>query len=549
MSWDVHMSVENDQTTNIPALVLDLQPIYGDRPIIEMSNSRLKKIATFFGVSISTSEDGRQYKISQDSHYKEDMTEQARSALKDLHEWAQSQTVYHPSKIRDGQVLQDIFSKHQSNSRVKAERTTENETPENGGQTMTHGSKRKIPSFNSEAAATISRADGISLASLNGYLSRQNRDRFLKEFEVQMHVRVEANDRGSFDVMMPIYHEGPVHTNLTNKIAAALGYLQEKLDQDGNFNRMFVQKTINLAVGDKLAPKFAKEAAPEPLPAVVTPVISPTGRFVCPVRFNLPLFDESGYLAMTSTSGRPKEWQLTINQRAYKDALFDPEKKLIIAHGVAGSAKTDIMLWCGLRQLQLGTISKIYYERPMVAIDDIDPGALPGDLNKKTGPYASVIVNKIIEWLANGDRKKGEKVFNELQSRGCLEQYNGMMKNGDTIYDAILLVDEAQNKSMNELYHLATRAGDGAKIVISGDFEFQNSLTRKRQSGFRDFVEMTANVPLAQAIEMQESDCKRSELTQQIYMARKAFEEAKAAREQSFSGQKVVPLASMRGPN
>jgi hypothetical protein len=411
--------------------------------------------------------------------------------------------------------------------------------------------------FNNEPWINISHYQRHPLADLHTYLARQRRDSFLVEFERKLSVRVELDKELGFDVFLPSNHEGPVDSTLISQVEIALMNLQTRREKNLPVTRDNISYELNRVIAGRLTPQFAKEAANPNASAYSSDFSAkkpataalPPDRFACPVQFSLPLFDEYGHLDMTGTDGTPKAWDLTANQRAYKDAHFDPDKRLIVAHGVAGSAKTDIMIWCALRMLQMGLIKKIYFDRPMVAIDDIKLGALPGGLDGKTGPYNSVFVSKIIEWLAEGQRDKGVRTYNELLKRNALEQYNGLLKAGDTITNAILLVDEAQNKSLNELYHLGTRAGDGSKVVISGDFEFQNSLTGKRQSGFKDLVEIATNVPLARIIEMGEQDCKRSELARQLYTARKAFEAARFSRQPNLAPPlRIVPSAP-NGPS
>lgn len=132
--------------------------------------------------------------------------------------------------------------------------------------------------------------------------------------------------------------------------------------------------------------------------------------------------------------------------------------KLGIFLGVAGTGKTTAALGQALSDLQNKKVHKIVLCRPTVAIDE-DIGFLPGDTTEKLMP-----------WLGAFSDVLGDISHNKLEDfQENIEIVPVGMLRGRTIKKAVLIVDEAQNLSYNQLKCIITRVGIGGKIILCGD--------------------------------------------------------------------------------
>lgn len=177
------------------------------------------------------------------------------------------------------------------------------------------------------------------------------------------------------------------------------------------------------------------------------------------------------------------------------DLLFDDNIKLLTLAGPAGTGKSLITFAAGLEQLS--SIGKQGKFNKMVIIKPVQPvgkeiGFLPGSLEEKLEPWTAPI-NDCLEFLM-GSKKVGftTKLQNNRKKSNNSEHYShhndnsylSLMKEkglievdamtfirGRTIANAFIVIDESQNLTLHELKTIVTRAGDGSKIVLTGDIE------------------------------------------------------------------------------
>lgn len=168
------------------------------------------------------------------------------------------------------------------------------------------------------------------------------------------------------------------------------------------------------------------------------------------------------------------------------DLLLDPDVKLITLVGPSGTGKTLLALAAALYQLKpmAGTADRGIYEKLIVTrpIQPIgkDIGFLPGTLEEKMEPWIAPIRDNLNFLMGaatgNGKRRRERSVGDEtylslLQQSGIVEIEAITFIRGRSIPNAFIVIDEAQNLSMHELKTIITRAGDGTKIVLTGDIE------------------------------------------------------------------------------
>jgi PhoH-like ATPase len=188
------------------------------------------------------------------------------------------------------------------------------------------------------------------------------------------------------------------------------------------------------------------------------------------------------------------------------ELLMDPSIKLLTLTGRAGCGKTLLALAAGLEQLEsIGskkTYQKLIVSRPVQPVGR-DIGFLPGTLQEKMEPWIAPVRDNLEFLLGSsmGKKMNRRKKTDEggSQSGGFKDPYLDLMQQkglieieaisfirGRSIPNAFMIIDEAQNLSMHELKTIVTRAGDGTKIVLTGDIEqidnvhvdtFSNGLT------------------------------------------------------------------------
>lgn len=178
------------------------------------------------------------------------------------------------------------------------------------------------------------------------------------------------------------------------------------------------------------------------------------------------------------------------------ELLMDPSIKLLTLTGKAGCGKTLLAIAAGLEQLEAmgndGPYQKLIVSRPVQPVGR-DIGFLPGTLAEKMEPWIAPIRDNLEYLLSSKSGKKGQsrgrKKSDELmggsgvsglskdpflelmQSKGLIEVEAITFIRGRSIPNAFIIIDEAQNLSMHELKTIVTRAGEGTKIILTGDVE------------------------------------------------------------------------------
>ena len=152
------------------------------------------------------------------------------------------------------------------------------------------------------------------------------------------------------------------------------------------------------------------------------------------------------------------------------NALLNDKIKLITLQGVAGTGKTLLALASAIEQRN--QYSQIILARPIVPLSNRDIGFLPGDANEKINPYMQPLFDNLT-YIKNQFRS-GEKKFKQIED---LQTDNRMVImplafiRGRSLSNVFFIVDEAQNLTPHEVKTIITRAGEGTKIVFTGDVQ------------------------------------------------------------------------------
>ena len=165
--------------------------------------------------------------------------------------------------------------------------------------------------------------------------------------------------------------------------------------------------------------------------------------------------------------------QLNEEQKEAKAKILD--NTITLLAGAAGSGKTLLACQIALDRLFMREISKVIITRPTVSKEEI--GFLPGDLREKMDPWVQPIYQNMFLLY---EKEKVEKYISD----GLIEIVPVSFMRGRTFVDSIVIVDEAQNVTHEQMEMIVTRIGKGSKMIICGD-DAQVDLKQKRDSGFK----------------------------------------------------------------
>ena len=177
---------------------------------------------------------------------------------------------------------------------------------------------------------------------------------------------------------------------------------------------------------------------------------------------------------------------LSDNQKEYYDILIN--KQITICSGAAGVGKSYISMRAAVDLLMdpNNAYEKIIIVRPAVEAEE-KLGSLPGNLEEKLDPYifpSYYLLNKII----------GKEAREKLKEAEIIEVFALAYMRGMNIDNSILIFEEAQNATPNQMKLLLTRIGFNSKFFISGDLEQTDRYKDKKQSGLYDALQRFQNI-------------------------------------------------------
>jgi PhoH-like ATPase len=173
------------------------------------------------------------------------------------------------------------------------------------------------------------------------------------------------------------------------------------------------------------------------------------------------------------------------------DLLFNEDIQLVTLVGKAGTGKTLLAIAAGLfKSADEGSYSRLLVSRPVFPMGR-DLGFLPGDVEEKLAPWMQPIFDNVELLLGaveeHGKRKRGYK---ELVDMGIMEIEALTYIRGRSIPKQFMIVDEAQNLTPHEIKTIITRAGEGTKIILTGDpYQIDNPYVDSSSNGLTYVVE------------------------------------------------------------
>ena len=200
-----------------------------------------------------------------------------------------------------------------------------------------------------------------------------------------------------------------------------------------------------------------------------------------------------------------------IEQSFALDCLLNDDIGFVSLVGKAGTGKTLLAIAAGLsKTLDEGQFQRVLVSRPIFPMGR-DIGYLPGDVEQKLNPWMQPIFDNI-EFLMGADKKAAGRA-QELISQGIVNIEPLTYIRGRSIPKQYLIVDEAQNLTPHEIKTIVTRAGDGTKVVLTGDpYQIDNPYVDSANSGLTYSVERFKGHCISAHVTMSKGE--RSELAE-----------------------------------
>jgi phosphate starvation-inducible PhoH-like protein len=170
----------------------------------------------------------------------------------------------------------------------------------------------------------------------------------------------------------------------------------------------------------------------------------------------------------------------TVNQELYQKMLEHPNVNILFAVGPAGTGKTMLACNNAIKALKAGKIEKIVLTRPVVPVEEEDIGFLPGSVNKKMNPWIRPIIDVFSEYYS-------QREIDTMMQNNMIEISPLAFMRGRTFKKSMIIADEMQNSSPNQMLMLITRIGKDSKMVITGDLN--QSDKPGVTSGLYDFIQ------------------------------------------------------------
>jgi phosphate starvation-inducible protein PhoH len=210
---------------------------------------------------------------------------------------------------------------------------------------------------------------------------------------------------------------------------------------------------------------------------------------------------------------------LTDNQKLFYDA-YKRGDYFMALHGVAGTGKTFIAVYKALEEVldKTNPFNKIIIVRS--AVQSREMGHLPGDIDEKLDIYQQPY-RQICHTLF--DRKDA---YDRLSEQGHIEFISTSFIRGMSFDDAIIIVDEMQNMTFEEIDTVMTRVGYRSKIIWCGDYR-QTDLNKKKNdvSGILKFFDIAYHMGAFTKIEFEADDIVRSSLVKDYILAKIRYED------------------------
>ena len=234
---------------------------------------------------------------------------------------------------------------------------------------------------------------------------------------------------------------------------------------------------------------------------------------------NMPKIEKTGDAIVFSVTGKP----ITPRSENQLKLVHEFEKNdMIFAIGPAGSGKTYTAIALAVRALKNKEIKKIILSRPAVEAGE-KLGFLPGDMKEKIDPYLQPLYDALQDMIPAVKLK-------EYMELNIIQIAPLAFMRGRTLNDAIVILDEAQNTTTQQIKMFLTRMGMNTKMIVTGDMT-QIDLPPSQTSGLVQAMKILKNVKGISIVELSKKDIVRHKLVTRIVEAYEKFEEKNKKRQ------------------
>ena len=231
------------------------------------------------------------------------------------------------------------------------------------------------------------------------------------------------------------------------------------------------------------------------------------------VKGKTPQIEKTGDTIVFSVTGKPivprSENQLKLVKEYEKNDM-------IFAIGPAGSGKTYTAIALAVRSLKNKEIKKIILSRPAVEAGE-KLGFLPGDMKDKIDPYLQPLYDALQDMIPAAKLK-------EYMELNVIQIAPLAFMRGRTLNDAVVILDEAQNTTTQQIKMFLTRMGMNTKMIVTGDMT-QIDLPSSQKSGLVQALHILKGVKGISFIELNKKDIVRHKLVTRIVEAYEKYEE------------------------
>jgi len=221
----------------------------------------------------------------------------------------------------------------------------------------------------------------------------------------------------------------------------------------------------------------------------------------------------------------------TEGQRRYAEAMANHD--IVFGIGPAGTGKTYLAMAAAVAAMHRREVKRIVLTRPAVEAGE-HLGFLPGDMAEKVSPYLRPLYDALRDLV-------DEEKFERMTTRGQIEVAPLAFMRGRTLTNAFVILDEAQNCTVEQMMMLLTRMGDHSKIVVTGDTS-QSDL-RGSQSGLAHAVSVLEGVPGIAIVRLALGDVVRHPLVGRIIAA---YDADRVRRQDAFANRNAGPRIDER---
>ena len=227
-----------------------------------------------------------------------------------------------------------------------------------------------------------------------------------------------------------------------------------------------------------------------------------------------------------SISGRPIKSR-SENQQQLIDAY--EKNVMVFAVGPAGTGKTYLSIALAVKALKEKAIKKIILSRPAVEAGE-KLGFLPGDMKDKIDPYLQPLYDALEDMIP-------AVKLQDMMEKHIIQIAPLAFMRGRTLSDAVVILDEAQNTTSQQIRMFLTRMGMNTKMIITGDLT-QIDLPREQRSGLKEALKILDGVEGIGVVKLGQKDIVRHKLVTRIVNAYDKYDKERAEAREAQKAEK-----------